>query len=219
VARRVPCVMICLSSSALLALAPEARLSTGQAGTILPSREQEVRDRFFVEDVKVMARFRPSLPVDRIVVRADERIERLYREEGHRLWWAVVAYSGDRDVADDAVAEAFTQALGRGDELRSPVAWVWKAAFRIAAGELKRRGRQGFKDVEASYEMPEPVTEVLDALRKLSARQRAVIVLHYLADYPTKDIAKILGSTTATVDVHLHRARKRLRNLLETSDE
>jgi DNA-directed RNA polymerase specialized sigma24 family protein len=38
--------------------------------------------------------------------------ERLYREEGRRLWWALVAYSGDEDVASDAVAEAFAPSPG-----------------------------------------------------------------------------------------------------------
>ena len=56
------------------------------------------------------------------------------------MWRALTAYSGSRDVAEDAVAEAFAQAVARGDSLRSPERWVWKAAYRIAAGELKRRG-------------------------------------------------------------------------------
>jgi DNA-directed RNA polymerase specialized sigma24 family protein len=68
-------------------------------------------------------------------------LERLYREDGARLWRALVAFSGDREVASDAVAEAFAQALGRGEELHHPQRWVWRAAFRIAAGELRdRRG-------------------------------------------------------------------------------
>jgi predicted RNA polymerase sigma factor len=37
-------------------------------------------------------------------VSALSRIERLYRQEGRRLWWALVAYSGDIEVANDAVA-------------------------------------------------------------------------------------------------------------------
>src|SRR2546430_12508817 len=44
--------------------------------------------------------------------------------------------------ASDAMAEAFAQALARGNELRSPQRWVWRAAFRIAAGELKARLRR-----------------------------------------------------------------------------
>jgi DNA-directed RNA polymerase specialized sigma24 family protein len=51
-------------------------------------------------------------------------IELLYREESKKLWWAVLAYAGSSDVADDAVAEAFAQALGRGSDLREPRAWL-----------------------------------------------------------------------------------------------
>jgi hypothetical protein len=32
-------------------------------------------------------------------------IERVYREAGDRLWWAILAYTGDRELASDAVAE------------------------------------------------------------------------------------------------------------------
>lgn len=67
-------------------------------------------------------------------------LERLYREDGARLWRALLAFSGDREVASDAVAEAFAQALGRGDAIRQPDRWVWRAAFRIAAGELEAGG-------------------------------------------------------------------------------
>jgi DNA-directed RNA polymerase specialized sigma24 family protein len=38
------------------------------------------------------------------------------------------------------------------------------------------------------------------------------------AGYPAKEIARITGSTTPAVHVQLSRARKRLRELLETDD-
>lgn len=47
-------------------------------------------------------------------------IERLYREESERLWRAVLAYSGRPEIAADAVAEAFAQALAHDGVLRSP---------------------------------------------------------------------------------------------------
>lgn len=68
-----------------------------------------------------------------------DRIERLYRERGDRIWRGLLAFSGDPEVASDAVAEAFAQVLRRGEEVRDPERWVWRAAFRIAAGELKER--------------------------------------------------------------------------------
>ena len=35
-------------------------------------------------------------------------LERLYREQGDRMWRAVLAFAGDPEVASDAVAEAST---------------------------------------------------------------------------------------------------------------
>lgn len=141
-------------------------------------------------------------------------VELLYREHGERLWRAVMAFAGDREVASDAVAEAFAQALRRGDAMQDPLRWIWRAAFRIAAGELKERGR--FRDALADpgYEPDEPVTDLLGALAKLSPKQRAAVLLHHYAGYPVKEVAEIIGSTTAAVKVHLMRGRNRLRDLL-----
>ena len=51
-------------------------------------------------------------------------LERLYREDGPKLQRAVFLFTGDRDIADDAVAEAFAQALARGSGVESPSRWV-----------------------------------------------------------------------------------------------
>lgn len=142
-------------------------------------------------------------------------LERLYREQGERLLRAILAFTGDREIAMDAVAEAFAQALRRADELHSPLAWVWRAAFRIAAGSLKRRSDQVLMHQEEFYEMPEPAWELISALQKLSANQRASVVLHYYCDLPVKEVASILGSTSPAVRMHLNRGRNRLRELLE----
>jgi DNA-directed RNA polymerase specialized sigma24 family protein len=89
-------------------------------------------------------------------VRADGLpLEHLYEEEGARLWRAVYLYAADREVASDAVAEAFAQALRRGNAIRSPDRWVWRTAFRIAAAELKRRRNEGGSLTDADYEIPE----------------------------------------------------------------
>ncbi len=142
-------------------------------------------------------------------------LERLYREEGDRLWRAVFAWSGDSAVADDAVAEAFAQALARGDGLRYPLGWIWRVAFRVAAGELKdRRHHDGSRADDISVEMPESTADLVAALRRLSPNQRGSILLHHYGGYPVKEVARILGSTAPAVRVHLSVGRKRLRKLL-----
>ena len=145
-------------------------------------------------------------------------LERLYREHGGRLWHALLGLSGDREVASDALGEAFAQALRRGDAIRKPLPWIWRAAFRIARGELKERSRRRVLAREGSYDMKEPAVELIRALRELSAKQRAAIVLFHLADYPAKEVAAILGTSSSAVRVHLTRGRRRLRALLEEGD-
>jgi RNA polymerase sigma-70 factor (ECF subfamily) len=148
----------------------------------------------------------------------EQELERLYREQGERMWRSVLAFTGDPEVASDAVAEAFAQALRRGDAIRDPERWIWRAAFRIAAGELKDR-RRGSELVEVgSHEMEVPARELVEALKRLSPNQRAAVVLHHAADFALNDVAEILGSTTGAVKVHLLRGRRRLRKLLEEQE-
>jgi RNA polymerase sigma-70 factor (ECF subfamily) len=148
-----------------------------------------------------------------------DRIERLYRERGDRIWRGLLAFSGDPEIASDAVAEAFAQVLRRGDEVRDPERWIWRAAFRIAAGELKERRRSEVLGTAGSYEMEEPARDLVVALGALSERQRVSVVLHDAAGYPSKEVPRIIGSTEVGVRVHLMRARRRLRELLKEDDD
>jgi RNA polymerase sigma-70 factor (ECF subfamily) len=124
-------------------------------------------------------------------MRAEARsLESVYRDHGQRLFRALVAFTGDRDVARDAVAEAFAQALARGDELRDPAAWVWRVAFIIARAELRERQQAPpASHIEPSYELANPTTDVFDALSRISPNQRLAVVLHDYADRPTSEIA------------------------------
>ena len=149
-----------------------------------------------------------------------DAVERVWRDDGPRLWRSLVAFGGDPELASDAMAEAFAQALGRGAAVETPDRWIWRAAFRIAAGELKEHGRVAASvGPPPSASMPEPVADLVHALRSLSPNQRAAAVLSLYADMSTRDVARILACSQATVRVHLSQARRRLRVLLEETDE
>jgi RNA polymerase sigma-70 factor (ECF subfamily) len=149
-------------------------------------------------------------------VETEDRIERVYREQGGRLYHALLGYSGDREIARDAVAEAFARALSSGDAVKNVEPWVWRVAFRVAAGEMKR-GRRSSPLARPEQPAPQP-SELFEALRQLSPRQRAAVILHYYAGYSLDEIAGILGTRKGTIGVHLHRGRARLKGLLEVHD-
>ncbi len=68
-------------------------------------------------------------------------VEAVYRSHHDRLWRSLLTYTGDADVASEAAAETYSQAVGRGQELLDPGAWIWRTAFRIAGGLLADRRR------------------------------------------------------------------------------
>ena len=150
-------------------------------------------------------------------------VESAYRADRDRLWRAVYAWAGDREIASDAVAEAFAQLVHRGQAVREPAAWVWRTAFRVAAGALKAsRAVSPLPDVDGAG--PPPVEsgyldrygdpDLIAALRRLPDGQRAAVILFYYADLPVRDIAARLGSNQLAVRANLSRGRRRLRQLL-----
>jgi RNA polymerase sigma-70 factor (ECF subfamily) len=140
-------------------------------------------------------------------------VERAYRDEGDRLYYSLLAYTGDAEIAREAVAEAFARALAS-TTIRDVVPWVWRVAFRVAAHEQQRQRKHVVPSETIDGELPEP-HDLIVALGKLSERQRASIVLHYYAGYSLEEIAAILGTRKGTIGVHLHRGRTRLYELLE----
>lgn len=148
-----------------------------------------------------------------------DELDRVYRKQASRMWRALTAYSGNRDLAQDAVSEAFAQAIGRGTAIRSPERWVWGAAYRIAAGELKRSAAQTNLAADPLIEDREPAWEVRSALAQLPLRQRAAVVLHYYGGYSARDIAQITESTTGAVWMSLSRGRQQLRRVLGADND
>jgi RNA polymerase sigma-70 factor, ECF subfamily len=142
-------------------------------------------------------------------------LELVWRTDGARIWRAVAAYACDADVANDAVSEAFAQALGRIEEIHDPVAWLWRTSFRLAVKELRARRRADAHAPEGVYDPPEPLDHVFRAFERLSTNQRAAVLLHDYADRPTSEVAANLGMSPATVRVHLSQGRRRLRGILK----
>lgn len=144
-----------------------------------------------------------------------ERVRSVYHSIHARLWRSIFGFSGSADVADEAVAEAFAQALRRGDEIRDVEAWVWRAAFAVARGELARRQTHDLPLPEGAVELGEPAFDLVAALAKLSDADRELLVLCHVAGYSPTELAHLLGLRASAVRVRLLRARRRAQPLLE----
>jgi RNA polymerase sigma-70 factor (sigma-E family) len=129
----------------------------------------------------------------------------------------VLVTVGDRQLAEDLVAEAFTRAWMSWRKVRDhpvPRAWVVRTALNTHVSWWRRRRRELPLETLPSSPtwQPESVNDALvSAIRALPARQREVIVLRVFFDLDTEATAALLGISPGTVGVHLHRALGALR--------
>jgi RNA polymerase sigma-70 factor, ECF subfamily len=131
--------------------------------------------------------------------------------------------------AEEAVQEALMRAWTRRHACRSPDAplpWLLEItrneSRRLLARRARRRdppdGGAGSREPEAEDEqLVSTTTRVTleQALARLADSDRRVLRLRYSDDLTQAEVARRLGLPEGTVKVRLHRARGRLRTMLE----
>jgi RNA polymerase sigma-70 factor (ECF subfamily) len=138
----------------------------------------------------------------------------------------------DRGAADDVVQETFLRAQANLDVLREPEklpAWLFRIAHNLCMDHLRARqssrvdaatdpesaGACESSRVERDLERGEMSSCVRAKIDTLPANDRAVILLYDLKELSQQEIADVLGIEVGAVKVRLHRARKKLRAVLE----
>ncbi len=151
----------------------------------------------------------------------------LFRAHQPRLVNALTLVAGDRETAADAVQEAFVKAHLRWRRVGSyddPIGWV----RRVAVNQLRdehRRGRRKRRALDrlaaepvgsGDHTLPDALVdhELMTRLAELPQRQRLCVVLRYVEDLGTAEIARTLDVSEGTVKSNLSDARARLRSQL-----
>ena len=154
-------------------------------------------------------------------------IATLYRERFHSFVGGAYAVLGEPEAARDAVQEAFARALRDRRHLRaegSLESWLWRIVVNVAR-DVARRSR--FADLSADElgelarlgsDLPAP-GDLRAELRALPDRQRLAVFLHYYADLPYDEVARLLEVAPGTIAASLNAARKTLRHRIEEAYE
>ncbi len=153
--------------------------------------------------------------------RDEKGFAEFFRESWDPCLRAVAASTGDMQLAEEHVAEAFARAWAswrRVGRHPAPRAWVVHTALNAGASRWRRRARE-LPLVDHDLAAPGRSGTGLDAvvlaaLRRLPARQREVVVLRVLLDMDTETTARQLEIAPGTVRAHLSRAVTSLRNEL-----
>lgn len=156
--------------------------------------------------------------------RALELFSEWYHREHARLVTTMVLVTGDIELAADAVAEAFARALeqwGRVSSMDQPAGWTYRVAMNVARRSARRSAMEHrlLARTPKPPDVPAPAGELWAVVGVLPRRQREVVVLRYIADFPEAEIASVLGISRSTVSSTLADAHRRLGSLLDEGEE
>lgn len=154
-----------------------------------------------------------------------------------RLWRLAFRLAGNRADAEDLFQELLVRAYGKLDDLVAidePGSWLSRIMYNLFIDERRRFGRQrlhiveegflagegieglaGREDPASDQERHEKLRQLDAALGQLSDEHRVVVLLHDTEGYKISEIQDVIGVPEGTVKSRLHRARARLREILE----
>lgn len=164
-----------------------------------------------------------------------EEASALFSSYHDRIYRYLVSLVHDPTEAEDLTQDTFLRAYSHRDSLRDPNAvrgWLYRIATHVCLDRLRQRVVQVSIDSEegerrmASVPVDKPstleITEreetgacVQRCLDFLSDSYRAVILLHEAHSLTAPEIAELLGESVGTIKIRLHRARRKLQEIMQ----
>ncbi|GIH22827.1 RNA polymerase sigma factor [Acrocarpospora phusangensis] len=145
-------------------------------------------------------------------------------ERSGALFRSAYLLTGDRHAAEDLVQTALTKTAAKFRGLNDPSAlegYVRRVMYNEQVSSWRRRGQM----TEVAFgHLPDQIAEghadtadlrlvMRGALARLTAKQRAMLVLRYFEDLSEAEIARLLGMRIGTVRSQIYRSLERLRKI------
>jgi RNA polymerase sigma-70 factor (ECF subfamily) len=147
---------------------------------------------------------------------ADAQVYEKYSDELIRFATALAGPNLAEDILADAVLRVFSSDAWKG--VRNKRAYLYRAVLHEAVHarrSIQGRLRREAKAASAQVEVPSlDRRDLLDALCRLTVRQRAVVYLTYWIGLDSAEVARGLAVSVRTVERELSAARRRLEVLL-----
>jgi RNA polymerase sigma-70 factor (ECF subfamily) len=155
--------------------------------------------------------------------------ERLYRENVRKVFGLCLRLSQDASLAEELTQEVFVKAWRKLSTFRGESAfssWLYPMAVNVALSERRSRRRRDARILPVEEPellertpgapRPEAGFDLDRALATLPPGARTVFVLHDVEGRTHEEIAALLNLAAGTSKAQLHRARRLLREALES---
>ncbi len=159
-------------------------------------------------------------------------VEALLREYSTYIYQLSLSILRDADEAKDATQETFLAAvksLHRYQPGTNFHAWLSQIAVNVCRGSLRKQkaqqalhaALQAIHSLVWRADEPEEALEQADlrsrlwaAVNGLDEKHRLPVILHYIHEVPTQEVAQILGISPGTVHSRLHYACQQMQGAL-----
>ena len=145
-----------------------------------------------------------------------QRVQKLFEEYKDMVYRLALSYLGNAEDAQDIRQEVFLRLLRWNGRIRSSAERAWLTKVTVNCCKDLLSSRVPTREVEETDAVYFPETfDLKEAVMALPGDYRVVVFLHYYEDYSTREIADLLKVSQSVVTTRLHRARQRLKNLLQ----
>jgi RNA polymerase sigma-70 factor (ECF subfamily) len=156
----------------------------------------------------------------------------IYDQYHSRVKRMILVLTRDEWAADDLTQETFAKVQDHLRGLRDPgklSSWIFRIAFNLCQDHFRKMGRSRDGDgsdltyaetprkssLQKEFEQRQMGACVQEEMDRLPPSLRTVLILSDIMEFRHREIADLLGITVENVKVRLHRARRRLKALLE----
>ena len=147
-------------------------------------------------------------------------IENIIDTYGNVLFRLCLIMLGNAYDAEDAVQETLIKYLQKAPDFKDKEhekAWFIKVAANKCKDMLRFRTRHMMVDIESIKEFTKDDSDsgILEALMILPEKFRIVLVLYYVEQYKTEEIAEMIGKSVSAVKMRLQKGRRLLKEIYQ----
>lgn len=149
---------------------------------------------------------------------SEKEIGRIMDDYGNILFRICLIMLGNSHDAEDAVQETLIKYLQKTPDFKNKEhekAWLIKVASNKCKDMLRFRARHVTTGIESICEFMQDSSDsgILEALMTLPEKFRIVLVLYYVEQYKTDEIAEMIGKSTSAVKMRLQKGRRLLKEV------
>lgn len=155
------------------------------------------------------------------------RFRHFYIDNRDKLFGYLFRKTGNTHMAADLVQEAFTRYMEKYRNHEQSLALLFTIGRNLFYDQMRQRSRRiAYEDIvqetvagaEENYIVKEQSNKILAAMEQLGDEERDTLAFVISSGLGYQEIADIRGCTVANIKVKVHRARQKLKKLLQEKD-